>query len=51
MKGHYTLLQKQIFGSKMQIAEKLEKESILIFVSKLTIFSGKKIEMYLNFRA
>ena len=31
---------------KLQIHEKLEKWSIFIFVSKLTIFSGGKIEIF-----
>ena len=37
------------FLKKLQILEKLEKWSI--FVSKLTFFSGKKMEMHLNFCA
>ena len=44
MKGCFTHCYKSnFFGSNMQIDEKLEKESILIFVLKLTIFSGKKV--------
>ena len=39
------------FVQKLENLEKLEKWSIFISVSKLTIFSGKKIEMHLNFRA
>jgi len=39
------------FVQKLQILEKLEKWSIFISVSKLTFFSSKKFEMYLNFRA
>ena len=34
---------------KLQIIEKLEKWSIFISVSKLTLFSGKKKSKYLNF--
>jgi len=36
----------EFFVQKLQILEKLVKWSILIFVSKLTIFSGKKIEIF-----
>ena len=36
---------------KLQILEKLEKWSIFVFVAKLSIFSGAKFEIHLNFRA
>ena len=36
-------VQGPFFVQKLQILEKLEKWSIFIFVSKLTIFSGEKI--------
>ena len=34
------------FVQKIQILVKLEKWSIFIFVSKLTIFSGKNFEIF-----
>jgi len=34
------------FVQKLQILEQLEKWSTFIFVSKLTIFSGKKFEIF-----
>ena len=39
------------FVQKLQIIEKPQKRSILIFVSKLTIFSSKKFEIFEFFRA
>ena len=35
-----------VFVQKLQILDKLEKSSIFIFVSKLTRFSGKKLEKF-----
>ena len=34
------------FVQKLQILEKLEKWSIFMFVSKLTIFIGKNFELF-----
>ena len=41
-----TVCQRSIFAQKLQILEELEKWSTFIFVSKLTIFSGKKFEKF-----
>ena len=42
----HSVVKVEFFVQKFQILEKLKKLSISIFVSKLTIFSGKKIEIF-----